>query len=522
MFNNDISSLSQQPSDIATTNTLHLNQQSSPLRTVRKNSNYKRTNGLSQKHTMVDHDELEGSFETMDLDRLPTNQPTSNYTTATAKTTNTTNSVHVTSTPPPSSIDVENNNNNSSEHPALLLHPSLGNFLSDTTRNDTTQQMTQYTPSAGPSPRKNNTLKQQQQPTSSLSLSSTPSSYFPPPNHNAPVPSAAATAAAGGFSGRQAIRTLSIRNYERFPGNNIFFCHGRCLTNRVYWAFALAIFLLLAPSVLFAVFICPWLWYQIHPSVPIIFGYLFVLSLVSMIKTSWTDPGILPRHLHGTFSATQDAYGHAYELQSQSPPPVKQVTIKGELVHLKYCDTCGIYRPPRSSHCRQCNNCVENEDHHCIWLNNCVGKRNYRSFFTFIVTATLLCIYVHVLTSTDRSFKIILDNAPVSFLLVILCFFLLLPVGSLTGYHCFLNMRGVTTHEQLRSSIAMRPLESHLFDFGNPVINFIYALCRPRTKSYLARRKYVQERYDVDQGQMVESTDSNQPSSSTTTAVTNS
>ena len=90
---------------------------------------------------------------------------------------------------------------------------------------------------------------------------------------------------------------------------------------------------------------------------------------------------------------------------------------------LKYCNTCKIYRPPRCSHCRQCQNCVgayqrmqkkganlcvgvvlyntyrlvilvENEDHHCIWLNNCIGRRNYVTFFTFILTATVICFYV--------------------------------------------------------------------------------------------------------------------------------
>lgn len=155
---------------------------------------------------------------------------------------------------------------------------------------------------------------------------------------------------------------------------------------------------------------------------------------------------------------------------------------------VKWCDTCGTYRPPRSSHCRVCDNCVENiggrrlrrdkclptdlysADHHCTYLNTCIGRRNYFSFFAFLLTALLACflsiafsvLHIYYLTrplsyalprggfGQGKDFGQALKATPLSAVIFLLSIAVVLPVMVLFGYHVRLVCINRTTVEQVR------------------------------------------------------------------------
>jgi|LauGreDrversion4_2_1035121.scaffolds.fasta_scaffold402899_3 palmitoyltransferase ZDHHC9/14/18 len=122
-----------------------------------------------------------------------------------------------------------------------------------------------------------------------------------------------------------------------------------------------------------------------------------------MMKTAFSDPGIIPRRI--------------FKIYFKNKKKFRLVNQKGYITRYKICKTCNIIKPQRSSHCPDCDNCVERFDHHCPWLGSCVGKRNYKYFFPFVSTLNVLTVYmivfsiIHlVIEAQDTSSSLNLDS----------------------------------------------------------------------------------------------------------------
>lgn len=117
-----------------------------------------------------------------------------------------------------------------------------------------------------------------------------------------------------------------------------------------------------------------------------------------MLVTGLTDPGIIPKNyfdnkalkqIYPKFhNTTRNAGNKVFYLHTQV-----NCGIGGNafVTKLKFCEFCNIFRPLRTSHCHECNNCVLTFDHHCVWLGTCIGRRNYTAFFFFV---TVLATFV--------------------------------------------------------------------------------------------------------------------------------
>ncbi|KAI9544960.1 Palmitoyltransferase zdhhc9 [Dissostichus eleginoides] len=169
----------------------------------------------------------------------------------------------------------------------------------------------------------------------------------------------------------------------------------------------------------------------------------------------------------------------------QRPPPrIRNVQINNQIVKLKYCYTCKIFRPPRASHCSICDNCVDRFDHHCPWVGNCVGKRNYRYFYMFTLSLSLLTIYIF----TFNIVHVVMREYP-----VLVCFFTLWSVVGLTGFHTYLISLNQTTNEDIKGSWSGKNRVQNPYSHKNCFKNCFEVLCGPTFPSVLDRRGLMQE-----------------------------
>ncbi|KAL6848823.1 hypothetical protein ACP4OV_021406 [Aristida adscensionis] len=295
------------------------------------------------------------------------------------------------------------------------------------------------------------------------------------------------------------------RVYEAWKGNNRFFCGGRLIFGPDAKSLILSVSLIVVPVLVFCVFVARHLLhrfpdYNAGYAIPAVAVIFMIYVLVLLLITSSRDPGIVPRAAH----PPEEEFSYGNPLSGGTPgrlqfPRVKEVMVNGMLVKVKYCDTCMIYRPPRCSHCSICNNCVERFDHHCPWVGQCIGQsRNYRYFFLFVSSSTLLCIYVFAMSALYIKFLMddgyptvwkALKHTPASLALMIYCFIALWFVGGLTGFHLYLISTNQTTYENFRYRSDSRP---NVYDQGC-LNNFLQIFCSKTKPSKHKFRAYVQE-----------------------------
>lgn len=255
------------------------------------------------------------------------------------------------------------------------------------------------------------------------------------------------------------IDNSSSKNYGRMTEttNYIFFFGGRLRTITRSGAHSILVFsALVVPLVLFSIFECNALWHHRNANwkPAIVFLYYFhLLTISSFLRAACGDSGMVSRNIHvpdldPLWKIPQEYYNHAI-LPTENLKAV---------VSMKYCQSCRIWRPPRSSHCSMCGVCVLTHDHHCIWMNNCIGQRNYRYFIEFLFSSTVSCVLMIMLSSFKLSYSHKASETPISIVIVCYCGLGIWYPLILFIYHIFLAGTQQTTHEYLRSIGSKNPI----------------------------------------------------------------
>lgn len=287
-----------------------------------------------------------------------------------------------------------------------------------------------------------------------------------------------------------------------WPSRNTFCCKGALLTggsdefmcpNICVWSF------IIIPSTFYFGWVFPALWHRGCYALPAFTLVIFLITSGSLLATCCSDPGIIPRR--EVIIATKDSQRLEAALGYDALGEIGENgagLIPKNLSHQGYrwCRTCRIVRPPRASHCPDCDNCVLRYDHHCPFVNNCVGQRNYHFFFSFVTCVWCLALLVlpailWFLTSRDIESTIDgLVKLERRRGLVTIVFYVLIAVGAIVVlaavgsmilwfYHVFLIATNQTTKEQ-RRSISNLTEEPTLFAARGPRLFDPWAVVDPR------------------------------------------
>lgn len=115
----------------------------------------------------------------------------------------------------------------------------------------------------------------------------------------------------------------------------------------------------------------------------IISMWLLCISMSSLLLSRLSDPGILPpRSGSQIVHHSSDPIGP--DQQDDASQTKQKNAHNGEVLHWRWCSTCLLWRPPRSSHCSTCNCCIDHFDHHCPWCASLLHAEKSQPFLNLV------------------------------------------------------------------------------------------------------------------------------------------
>jgi palmitoyltransferase ZDHHC9/14/18 len=310
---------------------------------------------------------------------------------------------------------------------------------------------------------------------------------------------------------------------NKFPCKKILFCFGNrshrkkadlqllCTCGPESKKVAMTLLLMNVPLVLFDILTYKFFYEQGQQNAIwkfLIDLHIILIPIVNLFYTitASTDPGIIPAR---TWQNCKQEISRRYQSTDKNHKVFYHAINmhSNQLFKFKYCETCYIFRPPRTSHCHICNNCVQKFDHHCIWLGTCIGKRNYLTFYWFLFTLWIEIIITLVLSFTNISMHYSLQESeepsmldsiktyPFSVVLILYGIFFGLFVSILFIFHSILITSFKTTQERLKKDKgeASGTFRANPYMYSRTIKNVCRSICwrTRKSKSKLTWELYI-------------------------------
>ena len=291
---------------------------------------------------------------------------------------------------------------------------------------------------------------------------------------------------------------------NRKVGNNKFICNNKLIVGNKYYHMILSSILISIPTIVFiSIMIKINTPSTIALSITTIIIYIPIIIFLFMGGCS--DPGLVERNNEYAFYDNRKS--------------VIKLNIKGHMINLNYCYTCFHFRPPRTSHCAECDNCVEKFDHHCLWMGTCVGKRNYKYFFYLVLTVSILCFisacssiyyiinYFKIYFNKEKSIDILIIIISLSVVCFLSIMFLIFFLVKLLFLHSYLTSSGITFYEYIKQkyfvTLQIKPYSRGCFR------NIINRLFKKVPSSKLNLEEIIKQKSDNNLNKSIEKISNN-------------